>query len=89
MTGDWGAILARLLTRRINLARLVTHALSVCPRSHQLPHLSPRLTDPRPHVWQFHQAIRGAPRCAALVNEYLSTAAPRRCTIVRGGSLPA
>jgi hypothetical protein len=48
MTSDWGAILARLLTRRINSALLSTHALSIYLRSHQLSYLSPQPTDPWP-----------------------------------------
>jgi hypothetical protein len=66
MTGDWGAVLACLLMRRINSAHMLTHALSICLRSHELSHLSPRLTHPRPHVWRFHRAMRGAPRCHRL-----------------------
>jgi hypothetical protein len=46
----------------VDVVRLVTYAPLVCPRSCQLPHLSPRLTDPCPHVWRFHQVMRGVPR---------------------------
>jgi hypothetical protein len=46
LSGDWGIILARLLTCHTNLAHLSTHPLSIRPWSRQLPYLSPRPTDP-------------------------------------------
>jgi hypothetical protein len=49
LIGDWRALLARLLTC----------LLSTRLQSRQLPYLSPRLTDPCPHAWWFHRAMRG------------------------------
>jgi hypothetical protein len=56
LIGDWHAVLARLLTR----------PLSIRLQSRQLPYLSLRLTDPRPHAWWFRRATRGMPRCRCI-----------------------
>jgi hypothetical protein len=50
---DWRAVSARLLTC----------PLSIRLQSRQLPYLSLRLTDPRPHAWWFRRAMRETPRC--------------------------
>jgi hypothetical protein len=79
LIGDWRVVLARLLMR----------PRSIHLRSHQLPYLSPRLTDPRPHAWWFRRATRGAPRCHCIgFKDYLLSFAAdsRRHAIACGGS---